>query len=38
MHSQVKMVQNFRKRVFWEKQTMKKVPLVFLDVKKLVEM
>ena len=33
-----KMVENGRKRVFSEKQIMNKVPLIFLDVKKLVEM
>ena len=38
MYLQVKTPENGRKNVFREKQTTKKVPLTFLDVKALMEM
>ena len=38
MHLQIKMPQNRRNNVFRSKQTIKKVPLMFSDVKNLKEM
>ena len=37
MHFQVKMAENGRKNIFKDKQTTHKVPLMFLDVKVLME-
>ena len=37
MHLQVKMIENGKKNISREKQTINKVPLMFLDVKVLTE-
>ena len=37
MHFQVKMLENVRKNIFKDKQTKKKIPLMFLDVKVITE-